>query len=110
MDQEYVPWPLRTGWWWAAHVLSAVFAIVVALHLVSGDRPPPAPGGWLRLDLMLLLIVVFFATVTRQVDQIHHQRTINIMSSPTFRLLYHGPDLGEPGEDAPATPAPATAP
>lgn len=110
MHQEAIPWALRTGWWWAAHVLSAGFAILVALHLVSGARPPKSPVSWLRLDLMLLLIVIFFATVTRQVDQIHHQRAINIMSSPTFRMLYHAPDLGEPGQNAPDTPAPATAP
>lgn len=79
--------PLRTGWWWAAHVVSAVLAMLVAAHMVSGDRPPQHPVTWLRLDLMVLLIVVFFATVTRQVDQIHHDRAVQWIYSPLIRLI-----------------------
>lgn len=82
-----VPWPLRTGWWWAAHVLSAVLAMMVAAHMVSGDRPPQHPVSWLRLDLMVLLIVVFFATVTRQVDQIHRDRAVQWIYTPLIRLI-----------------------
>ena len=106
--RETIPWALRTGWWWAAHVLSAGFAMLVALHLVSGDRPLRHPVSWLRLDLMLLLIVIFFATVTRQVDQIHHQRAINMMFPPALRLL------SQPASDDEAreieAPAPTTQP
>lgn len=108
----YIPWPLRTGWWWAAHVLSAIFAMLVAAHMVAGDRPPRHPVGWLRLDLMLLLIVVFFATVTRQVDQIHQDRAVNWMYAPLIRMIQ--PDEGatpatQQGAGGPAT-APATQP
>ena len=84
-DFARVPWPLKTGWWWAAHVASAVIAILIAIYMVSGDRPPEHPIGWLRLNLMILLIVVFFAVVTDQVDQIRqeHTRTQN----STYRAM-----------------------
>lgn len=75
-------WPLQTGWWWAAHVMSAVIAILIALYLVAGNRPPIHPLGWLRMDLMILLVVVFFAVVTRQVDQIHQERRLGMVYQP----------------------------
>jgi len=101
-----VPWPLRTGWWWAAHMLSAVLAMAVAVHMVSGDRPPRHPVSWLRLDLMVLLIVVFFATVTRQVDQIHHDRAVEWIYSPLIRLI----DTSQEADSTTSPTAPATAP
>jgi hypothetical protein len=101
-----VPWPLRTGWWWAAHVVSAVLAMSVAAHMVSGDRPPRHPVSWLRLDLMVLLIVVFFATVTRQVDQIHHDRAVEWIYSPLIRLI----DTSQEADSTTLPTAPATAP
>ncbi len=101
VQRDTIPWALRTGWWWAAHVLSAGVAILVALHLVSGDRPPTSPVSWLRLDLMLLLIVIFFATVTRQVDQIHYQRAINLIS-PTMRPLIQYPRDTDANEETDA--------
>lgn len=84
-----VPWPLRTGIWWAAHVISGVIAILVALWLVGGDRPPKYPVNWLRLDLVVLLIVVFFATVTRHVDQLHKDRAMRELQNPVLRSVYH---------------------
>jgi hypothetical protein len=105
MHREAIPWALRTGWWWAAHVLSAGFAILVALHLVSGDRPISHPVSWLRFDLMLLLVVVFFATVTRQVDQIHHQRAMNLMFPPALRTPAELPSDIETPQTLPAVPA-----
>ncbi len=101
-----MPWPMRTGWWWSAHVLSAVVAMAIAAHMVSGDRPPRHPVSWLRLDLMVLLIVVFFATVTRQVDQIHHDRAVQWIYSPLIRLI----DTSQAAEPATEPAAPQTNP
>lgn len=89
-----IPWPLRTGWWWAAHVTSGVFALIVAARMVIGDRPMAHPVTWMRLDLMLLLITIFFATVTRQVDQIHVNHTIRGTMPPALR---YAPEPQEPG-------------
>lgn len=102
-----VPWPLRTGWWWGAHVISAVIAVLVALHMVSGDRPPRHPVGWLRLDLMLLLVVVFFATVTRQVDQIHQDRAVKWMYAPMVRMIQHEEESATQPATVPAEPVAA---
>ena len=107
--REPIPWALRTGWWWAAHVLTGCFAMMVALHLVSGARPSSHPVSWLRLDLMLLLIVVFVATVTRQVDQIHHQRALNMMILPPTLRSWPQPPTSQGVADEPETP-PATQP
>ena len=104
----HLPWPLRTGWWWAAHVLSAIFAMMIAAHMVAGDRPPRHPVGWLRLDLMLLLIVVFFATVTRQVDQIHQERAVNWMYTPLIRMVE--PDSEPTTQATTSASGPATEP
>lgn len=105
-SREDVPWPLRTGWWWAGHVVSAIFALGIAFTLVSGDRPPKHPVSWLRLDLMLLMVVIFFATVTRQVDQIHQDRAArSLMYSPSIR--YVTPPLDNPPPETSAT-RPAT--
>lgn len=101
---ESIPWPLRTGWWWAAHVLTAVLSMMVAAHLMSGDRPPAHPVSWLRLDLMLLLITVFFAAVTRQVDQIHADRAR--LFPPSVRYVTPGIDY----DPTPSATQPATAP
>jgi uncharacterized membrane protein len=83
---SHTPWALQTGLWWAAHVVSAVIAIGIALYLGSGDRPPIYPLGWLRLDLMVLLIVVFFAVATQQVGQLHEQRQ-ETTSGPPWRVI-----------------------
>ena len=105
VSRETIPWALRTGWWWAAHVFAGIFAMLVALHLVSGNRPPAHPVSWLRLDLMLLLIVVFLATVTRQVDQIHRERAMNAMLQPAIRGWSQPFPNSESGIDEPETPA-----
>jgi hypothetical protein len=104
----YVPWTLKTGWWWAAHLCSALFAILIALHLGAGDRPPVHPLGWLRMDLMVLLIVVFFAVVTRHLDQMHMERRAALEASG-WQVM---PIMPRPaGDRAPAaTTEPATAP
>lgn len=57
----------RPGWWWAAHASTGVLAVVIALFLVNTRQPPSHPIGWMRLNLVILLIVIFLATVTREV-------------------------------------------
>lgn len=79
-----VPRGLHTGWWWSAHASGGVMAMLIALYLCSGSRPLLHPIGWLRLDLMILLIVVFFATATYQVNMIHQERAARTFGTPVI--------------------------
>jgi hypothetical protein len=56
----------RPGWWWAAHVSCGILAILISLSLTIGKVPPSRPIRWMRLNLIILLVVIFFATVARQ--------------------------------------------
>jgi hypothetical protein len=67
---------VRPGWWWAAHASTGIIAVLIAVSLTTGARPPDHPVRWMRLNLGILLIVIFLATATRQVrliaaDQAH---------------------------------------
>jgi hypothetical protein len=74
-----VPAAGRAGWWWAAHVSTGVIAVFIALSLTIGPVPPAKPIRWMRLNLVVLLLVIFLATATRQArlsaEQRHLSRT-----------------------------------
>ncbi len=55
----------RPGWWWAAHASAGMVALIVAASLMTVRRPPDYPLYWMRLSLMILLVVIFFATTSR---------------------------------------------
>lgn len=55
----------RAGWWWAAHASTGIVALMIALSLTIGSVPPTQPIRWMRLNLVILLLVMFFGTVTR---------------------------------------------
>jgi hypothetical protein len=56
----------RPGWWWAAHASTGIIAVLISLSLTIGKVPPNRPIRWMRLNLVILLVVMFFATVARQ--------------------------------------------
>jgi hypothetical protein len=56
----------RPGWWWAAHASCGTLSVFIAISLTIGKAPPSQPIRWMRLNLMILLLVMFLATVTRQ--------------------------------------------
>lgn len=58
---------LRPGWWFAAHAASGLMAVLVALTLTVGRRPPEHPVLWMRMNLVILLTVIFLATAARNV-------------------------------------------
>lgn len=68
---------VRAGWWWAAHATSGVLAMMLAVSLTVGPRPPERPIGWMRLNLIILLVVIFLATATRQVRLFSQDRAAN---------------------------------
>jgi hypothetical protein len=57
---------VRPGWWWAAHASCGVLAMIISVSLTIGKVPPTQPIRWMRLNLIILLLVMFLATVTRQ--------------------------------------------
>ncbi len=58
---------LRPVWWWMAHAGTGLIAIVIALTLTTVRTPPSHPVRWMRLNLVILMIVIFLASATRHV-------------------------------------------
>ena len=56
----------RPGWWWAAHASCGILAVFIALSLTIGKVPPSQPIRWMRLNLVILMLVMFLATAARQ--------------------------------------------
>jgi hypothetical protein len=71
----------RAGWWWVAHASTGVLAVVIALSLTIGNAPPAKPIRWMRLNLMVLLLVMFLATATRHVRLQAEQRRLGSSAS-----------------------------
>ena len=55
------------GYWWLAHTVGGVLAIIIALGLVKGRTPPRYPLVWMRINLVILMVVIFFASTARHV-------------------------------------------
>jgi hypothetical protein len=51
--------------WWALHVGLGVIAMAVAVRMTISDNVPRHPIRWLRINLVILLIVIFLASATR---------------------------------------------
>lgn len=58
---------MRSGWWMAAHAGAGLTAVIVALFLTLGRRPPEHPVRWMRMNLIILLVVIFLGSATRHV-------------------------------------------
>jgi hypothetical protein len=56
----------RPSSWWAAHASCGILAVIIAVSLTIGKVPPSQPIRWMRLNLVILLLVMFLATATRQ--------------------------------------------
>jgi hypothetical protein len=55
----------RPGWWWAAHASLGLVAIGIAVALTTVRRPPDYPITWMRVNLLVLMVVIFFASTAR---------------------------------------------
>jgi hypothetical protein len=55
------------GVWAAAHGVLGLVTIAISLFLVSGPTPPARSIGWMRLNLLLLLIAIFLASTTHYI-------------------------------------------
>jgi hypothetical protein len=63
---EPIPPGSRPGWWWVAHASTGIVAVLIALGLTIGPVPPARPIRWMRLNLVILLLVMFIGSATRQ--------------------------------------------
>ncbi len=63
---QEIPPGSRPGWWWVAHASTGIVAVLIALSLTIGPVPPARPIRWMRLNLVVLLLVMFLGSVTRQ--------------------------------------------
>jgi hypothetical protein len=55
------------GYWWLAHALLGLLGLGVAVALVLGRTPPRYPLIWMRINLVILMIVIFLASTTRDI-------------------------------------------
>ncbi|MFI5380390.1 MAG: hypothetical protein ACHRHE_13910 [Tepidisphaerales bacterium] len=51
--------------WAVAHMVVGVIAISIALLLTVGSRPPENPVTWMRINIVILLVVIFIGSATR---------------------------------------------
>ena len=68
----------RPGWWWVAHASTGALAVVIALYLTTVTRPPDHPIGWMRLNLVILLVVIFLGSATRHVRLVSEDPRNNV--------------------------------
>jgi hypothetical protein len=71
---EPSPPAMRADWWWVAHASTGTLAVLIAFSLTTGASPPNRPVQWMRVNMMILLIVIFLATATRHVRQFREDR------------------------------------
>lgn len=75
----------QPGWWWAAHASTGALAVLIALSLMIGNVPPAQPIRWMRLNLVILLLVMFLATATRQA-RIQAEQHIRMTLNDTIEM------------------------
>jgi hypothetical protein len=55
----------RPGVWIGMHIIASTLCLVIAVGLVRGRTPPPAPLAWMRTNFVLLLITILLAVMCR---------------------------------------------
>lgn len=67
---EKIPLVRQPGLWWALHSALGVIAVGIAIFLTLGRSPPSHPVSWMRINLVILMVVIFLASATRHVRRI----------------------------------------
>ena len=81
-DDAAAPAIRRPGWWWVAHTSTGMLSVVIALYLTTVTRPPDHPIGWMRLNLVILLIVIFLGSATRHVRLVNNDASRGVVRVP----------------------------
>lgn len=66
--------------WSAAHVLLGIIGLGIALVLTTRRRPPNHQVGWMRINLVILLLAIFAANGARHVRLRTMEKQINSAS------------------------------
>ncbi len=82
--------------WAMAHIAAGVLAMIIALVLTTGGRPPQHPIGWMRINLVILLVGMFLASTARHVRLTIRERYISTQSTVEHVLR---PPVIQPAED-----------
>ena len=90
------------GYWWLAHALFGILGLGVATALVLGRTPPRYPLVWMRINLLILLVVIFLASTTRDI----RHRLLETYVQTNSQVWV--PEIGEP--ESAATTSPTTTP
>jgi hypothetical protein len=75
-------WP---RFWFIAHLLFGFIALVIAVALVHGGKPPERPFQWMRINLVILMIAIFLASTSRGARQNLFQAVLKAQSIPSPR-------------------------
>jgi hypothetical protein len=59
----------RPVFWFVGHLVAGVLSLGIAVSLVRGGTPPERPIQWMRLNLFVLLLAMFFASASRSARQ-----------------------------------------
>ncbi len=60
--------------WALAHVAVGLIAMTIAVLLTIGSRPPENPVTWMRVNIVILLVVIFIGSATRHLQIVLHER------------------------------------
>lgn len=69
---------LQSKWWFFAHAIAGVVAVLIAVTLTIGRRPPAKPVLWMRMNLVILLVAIFLATASNYVRLLVSQRAAEV--------------------------------
>lgn len=91
--------------WAVAHMALGTVSLIIALLLTIGHRPPEDPVRWMRLNVVILLVVIFVGAATR-----HFQIALREQERSQLegRRLPEDPLPGVEGVHGPTSTRPAT--
>ena len=72
-----LPFYMRPKFWWLMHAILGTSAVIGAVLLVAGNRPPDRPIHWMRINLVLLMAAILMASAMRhfRLKIVEHLRT-----------------------------------
>jgi len=81
----------RPDWWWVAHVSTGLMALLISVSLTLGSSPPMHPIRWMRLNLIVLLIVIFLGSITRHMRQDFIEQKLKFEEHPSIGFGFPEP-------------------
>ena len=84
---EYIR-PDRTAWsaafyWSMAHMIGGCIVVVISVAIVAGRKVPDRARGWLKVNFVIMLAVMFCASAGRHVRMYARDAQVNVGNKPT---------------------------